>query len=107
MNIYNTCYIQPKFNGKLMPLSEYKGPILKLTKADKAKITKLQKELAISDIELAKLNDLYIKNLRVPKQRYYLESLIQKLEAKIEEIQNLIKEIKINRLNIQKNKERK
>lgn len=99
--------INPNFNGKLIPLNEYKGPILKLTKTDKAKIAQLQEKLNDADYELAKINDLYKKNYRNSSNRNYFEGIIGKLEATIDELKTAIKEIKINRIQKQRARQNK
>ena len=92
----------------LKPLSEYKGPILKLTKADKEKIAKYEKQIAQLDIEMMKLNDYaqsrgtgvnHVKNFTVEEygSNYFTDQLFS-LSAKIDSLKKMIKQIKMNRL---------
>ena len=98
----------------LKPLSEYKGPILKLTKADKEKIAKYEKQIAQLDIEMMKLNDYaqsrgtgvnHVKNFTVEEygSNYFADQLFS-LDAKIDSLKKMIKQIKMNRLEKQKSK---
>lgn len=88
------------FKAKV-PLSEYKGVILKLTKKDKEKIAKLIEERTLLEFELSFIDKMLDKK----KTIIGCSSLANrkfKLEAFIDDITNQIKEIKINRLNKQK-----
>lgn len=100
--------------GALKPLSEYKGPILKLTKADKEKIAKYEKQIAQLDIEMMKLNNYaesrgtgvnHVKNFTVEEygSNYFTDQLFS-LGAKIDSLKKMIKQIKMNRLEKQKAK---
>lgn len=98
--------------GALKPLGEYKGPILKLTKGDKEKIAKYEKQIAQLDIERMKLCDYsgsrgkgvnHVKNFTVEEYSsdYFHEQLL-KLDDAIDLLQKMVKQIKMNRLEKQK-----
>ena len=78
---------------KLIPASEYKGPILELTDSDKKAIEELQKQKTYYEVEHYKLTS-YITSQKIPqhKKNYYygilfdLELSIEGIEAKIREI---------------------
>lgn len=100
--------------GALKPLGEYKGPILKLTKGDKEKIAKYEKQIAQLDIERMKLHDYarlrgnavtHVKNFTVEEysSNYFADQLFS-LDAKIDSLKDMIKQIKMNRLEKQKAK---
>lgn len=90
------------FSGlkKLVPLSQYKGTILKLTDADKREIAKYQKRLADLELDLYKLNQLWKRSSGVKEAFYYIDK-IQNISDKIESIKASIRAIKLNRLKIQ------
>ena len=100
--------------GALKPLGEYKGPILKLTKADKEKIAKYEKQIAQLDIEIMKLNNYaqsrgtgvnHVKNFTVEEygSDYFNDQLFN-LADNIDSLKKMIKQIKMNRLEKQKAK---
>ena len=93
-----TFYAKPP--RKLVPLSEYKGILLELTEHDKKDIDKIKTEISKLTIDLSKLEGILAKT-RDNSRFYYLEQ-IGKLEYAIEQKIDEIKEIKQNRLNIQK-----
>ena len=93
--------------GALKPLGEYKGPILKLTKADKEKIAKYEKQIAQLDIEIMKLNNYaqsrgtgvnHVKNFTVEEygSDYFNDQLFN-LADNIDSLKKMIKQIKMNR----------
>lgn len=92
-------------NGKkLKPLSEYQGPVLKLTKKEKTEIAKLETQIAqlrcdLYDVEKKRGTG------RIPwaKEDFFIK-LKDDIYYKIEKLQNIITEIKTNRLNKQKAK---
>ena len=93
---------QIAFNG-MIPLKKYKGPILKLTNEETAKIAVLQENINNAAMEIYNLNRMFGgKHLTVSQRDYYLNKLYS-LEACINELKQMIREIKINRLNKQKN----
>lgn len=90
---------------KLVPLSEYKGPVLKLTKAEKAKISDLLEQRTQLSFDLDKVRKILEKNSKtITRQWQHLSIVDFKLHCEIERIDKLIKEIKTNRLNKQKAK---
>ena len=91
------------FQGYI-PLKQYKGPVLKLTKDEEAKISALQENINNYEIELYRLTKLYDgKKLSTNQANYYLNK-VETINAHINELKQLIREIKINRLNMQKTK---
>lgn len=88
------------FKAKV-PLSEYKGVILKLTKKDNEKIAKLIEQRTLLEFELSFINKMLEKKKTIIGSSTMFNRKI-KLEAFINDITNQIKEIKINRLNKQK-----
>ena len=91
------------FQAKV-PLSEYKGPVLKLTKPDIKKIDKLKNTRFQYEMELIDIDKL-LANKKISVAQYnFLMNKKAKIEAYIEDIILAIREIKINRLNIQKSK---
>ena len=100
--------------GALKPLGEYKGPILKLTKADKEKIAKYEKQIAQLDIEIMKLNNYaqsrgtgvnHVKNFTVEEyDSDYFNDQLFNLADNIDSLKKMIKQIKMNRLEKQKAK---
>ena len=84
---------------KLVPLSEYKGTILKLTQKDKEQIAKLTKKKAEYELELMKVSrhlEKYTKS--ITKEWKYFSMVEYNLMGKISIIEDMIKEIKTNRL---------
>ena len=103
MNI--TPIYQTNFQAKnLIPLSEYKGTILKLTTKDKEQIAKLTKKKAEYELELMKVSrhlEKYTKS--ITKEWKYFSMVEFNLMGKISIIEDMIKEIKTNRLATQNN----
>lgn len=86
--------------GKLIPKSAYKGPILKLTKAEQARIKALEENKAKLECEIYGIAN-YVK---IKCKGNISDSLNTKwdiLDHRIEQINTLIHEIKTNRLNKQ------
>ena len=99
--------IQNSFQAKqkLVSLSKYKGPILKLTQKDKAEIAKLIEGKTLITFELDKIRERLKKNTNtITKEWRQLTIVESKLLGEIDIIDERIREIKINRLNIQKEK---
>ena len=95
--------ISTNFKAKV-PLSEYKGPILKLTKPDIKKIDKLKDVKFQYEMELIDVEKLLASKKISTAQFNFLMNKKNKIEHLIQDIIDTIKEIKINRLNIQKSK---
>ena len=95
--------ISTNFKARV-PLSEYKGPILKLTKPDIKKIDKLKDVRFQYEMELIDIEKLLANKKISTAQFNFLMNKKMKIEHSIEDIISAIKEIKINRLNIQKSK---
>ena len=89
------------FQGYI-PLSEYKGPILKLTKKDKELIAHYIQEKSFIELEIMKLRSVYdnykIHNIDSEWYSNKMGSLILQRDN----IDKLIQEVKINRINKQK-----
>ena len=96
----------PMFKG-LIPKSQYKGTILKLTSDEKSKIAKYQQEIGKLELEHMKLADFYAKNEYNDAAQDYYANQMQHLEYAISILKDMILEIKINRLNKQKAKANK
>ena len=83
---------------KLVPLSEYKGKLLKLTPEDEIKISKLQAECEKLDYQYYEMAKYISLSQKVSKSR--IEALKQ-VKFCIESLQAQIRDIKINRLSQQ------
>ena len=90
-------------NGRnLRPLSEYQGPILKLTTAEKSRIAKLEETISDLRFEIHALEKKIIKpRMRTMQENFYYGQ-IEHLESWISSLKKEIKQIKINRFNKQK-----
>ncbi len=88
--------------GGLIPLKDYKGPILKLTEGDIIKIKQLQASINQLKCELYKLETYATrKKMNTVEREHYSDRAIS-LDVRISMLENEIKSIKINRLNMQK-----
>lgn len=88
----------PNFTRNLVPANEYKGPILKLTKADKEKIKLLQKQKACYELELETLIKYSNKIKIMCAEGLRLHHKIFSMENNIRIVEDMIKEIKTSRL---------
>lgn len=96
-------YPQVSMLGRnLKPLSKYKGPILKLTDSEKAQIADMEKKIAEYELEISKLASIDQGFKIITSQSVYYCDQINHLEWIIDNMREAIREIKINRLNIQK-----
>jgi len=95
--------ITPNLNMQAVPLKNYKGPILKLTKSDKKKIDAVQNNINMYQIEITKLL-VKMEKLPICELRDKYEDIINLLEYQIIKGKLYIKEIKMARLNKQKAK---
>ena len=91
------------FNG-LIPLSKYKGPILKLTKKEQAEIDAIQDELGKLILEKKSILDYTSSNNCSVTLYHKLESQIYVIDEKIKFLKAKIQEIKINRITKQRSK---
>ena len=82
---------------KLIPLSEYKGVVLKLTAGDKKKIAEIQAYRATLETDLYKLLDFFRRKKISPDDSI----MIDKLSAHINSCDREIATIKQERLNKQ------
>lgn len=87
---------------KMVPISSYKGTILKLTKSDKEKIKALQVKRANFELDLNCVQNLLSKIKITTRESARLFHRSVEIEGNIAIIDDLIKEIKINRLLEQK-----
>ena len=85
-------------NRNLVTKSQYNGVVLKLTKTDKEKITKLHKQKADYELELNKLIELSKKIKIVCKERIAIDHRRFSMESNIQIIEDMIKNIKTSRL---------
>ena len=86
----------------LIPKDQYKGPILKLTKKEKEQISKYEHQIGGLELELNKLGEFVAKARHNAAVGDYYSDIMGKIETQIRYLKELIKEIKINRLNKQK-----
>lgn len=97
MKVLKNSVANISFRG-LVPKKSYNGPLLNLTDADKAKIAALQENINQMELELYDLNRIYgLKRLTTEKLNY-VYSREEKLSLRIEELQEIIKTIKMNRI---------
>ncbi len=79
---------------KLIPASEFKGPILQLTNSDKEAIAELQKQKTYFEVEHYKLTS-YVTNQKIPqKMKEFYGGILFDLETNIESIERKIRDIK-------------
>ena len=104
MNINKINYSESltfKHTGKLIPIDKYKGPILKLTELDKEKITQYQDSITSLELNISKFQDFLRKRHNANNASYYYDK-ISRCEYEIDRLKKLIRDIKINRIKIQK-----
>ncbi len=90
------------FNG-LVPLKKYKGPLLKLTKAEETKIAALQANINELEIELYNIDKFCsTRHLTYGQENYYFNK-IDIINTHIRELKEEIRKIKINSLKNTKN----
>lgn len=89
---------------KLIPLKDYNGPVLKLTKSEKAKISVMQQQIMDADYELAKMYELFKQNIHNSGRCNFYESVVQRLQFQIERLKSEIQSIKSNRIQKQRKK---
>ena len=90
----------------LVPKSEYKGVILKLTPKDKEKIAKLVSQKGELELELHAIEHLLNKKKTIIESSGLMYRR-DKIMGEISVLENMIKNIKINRLEKQKAKIKK
>ena len=83
------------FKAKV-PLSEYKGVILKLTDGDKAKIEKLMSQKSLLELQLNSVEKMLSKKKKMIESNG-LFSIYGKIQAEISDLENQIRQIKIDR----------
>ncbi|MBE7712076.1 MAG: hypothetical protein E7Z92_08080 [Cyanobacteria bacterium SIG31] len=90
---------------KLVPITQYKGPILKLTAKDNEKIAELLNLRFYFETELEAITKRLSKNTKtITSEWHRLSCREQYLRSHIDSIDKTIRQIKINRLNQQKTK---
>ena len=88
--------------GGLIPLSEYKGSILKLTKKEKELIAHYAHEKSLIELEIMRLRSVY-DNYKIHNvDSDWYEDKMGSLVLQRDHLADLINEIKVNRLNKQK-----
>ena len=95
-------YFQAKsiiINGqKLIPKSEYNGPILKLTKNDMRKISNLRASIANLELERLRLEEYYdAKFIGINKRDFFTEAF-ENIDYQIDILKDKIELIKASRL---------
>ncbi len=95
------------FNGKLIPKSEYKGVILKLTPAEKKKIEAYEKQITEYTLEDMKLINLLKKHRKNENLHDYYGEQSDIIEFRIQQLRAEIAKIKANRLQKQIEKSKK
>ena len=99
--MYITPMASQNFRG-LIPLSEYKGPILKLTKKEKELIAHYTQEKSLIELEIMRLRSVY-DNYKIHNvDSDWYEDKMGSLVLQRDHLADLINEIKVNRLNKQK-----
>lgn len=103
---FNNQNTNPVAMGTKIPLSEYKGVILKLTAGDKKKIAEIQKDRTNTEIELYKLLNFFKRNKICPDYSIRIDKLSAHINSCNREIaaikrQRLEKQIaKMNKLDV-------
>lgn len=98
--IINTVYA----SRKLIPIAEYKGPILKLTKKEQATVQQLEKEITALELEQFNIKSYMDKTKLTSEQEDILYDKLNRLSSWIKEFRENIQNIKIERFNKQKAK---
>ena len=99
--MYITPMTEQSFKG-FIPLSEYKGPILKLTKKEKELIAHYTHEKSLIELEMMRLSSVYGNYKIHNADSDWYEDKMGSLVLQRDKLADLINEIKINRLNKQK-----
>ncbi|MDY6309803.1 MAG: hypothetical protein SPL73_07710 [Cyanobacteriota bacterium] len=87
--------------GALVPLKDYKGEILKLTKAEKERIAALEQSITELDIERAQY--IFLEGKYIGRSiSYTYHHKADHLSWEIDNLRDEIKAIKTNRLNARK-----
>ncbi len=88
---------------KLIPLSEFKGPILELNASDNEKIMRLRKEIASMEVKrYIKTQEAQKYSKTIDSKKYYTK-LLDTMDKKIDELNTMVRDIKIARYKIQQN----
>ena len=91
----------PVFQG-FIPLSEYKGPILKLTKKDKELIAHYVHEKSLIELEIMQLRSVYDSYKIHNIDSDWYSDKVGELIFRKDNLDKLINEVKVNRINKQK-----
>ena len=91
----------------LVPKSQYKGPILKLTKKEQATVQQLEKEITALEIEQVNIKSYIDKTTLTSTQEEILYEKLDRLSSWIREFRENIQNIKVERFNKQKAKSMK
>ncbi len=85
----------------LRPLKDYKGVLLELNDYEKKQIAEYESKISAFECELYNLYNILNKEKRPGRQDFWCER-IMRIEYEIDKLNELIKEIKVNRFNFQK-----
>lgn len=88
--------------GALVPINDYKGPLLKLTASEEKKIAELQQSISNIECELYKLYQIFKRKDLSNSERYFYNNRIYSLELNKETLVEEIRQIKQTRLSLQK-----
>lgn len=104
MNINQTNPVfQARMPKKLVPISEYKGPILQLKQTEQKEIFQLQEKIKQSEMDLENLRkEMKKKRPYSNACAEYFNGQVKALKDKIKLLTQKISDIKINRFNEQK-----
>ena len=103
--INSTTSTQLAKGRNLRPLSEYSGVILRLTAKEKKEISELRASIAKLECDLYDLHKNVKTRMPQTKLDYFWNKIIV-CEGKIDTLKETIREIMVNRLNIQKAKKK-
>lgn len=87
----------------IVSLKDYKGPVLKLTKKEQARISALDADIAYHNQELINLQNVLKSNNGYYSKYYYFDKIMYH-ESQIEIAEKEKRDIKVNRFSIQKAK---
>lgn len=108
MNIKKVAKVVPTINiegRNLRPLKEHSGVTLKLTQKEQSQVEKYEASISELECELYKLYQ-HLKPVMSSKERNFWSDKIFSYENRIEYLKGQIKDIKINRYNIQKSNQK-
>ncbi len=98
--IVSANYSQTQF-GALVPIKKYTGNLLHLTNEDKQQISKLQSSIAQLEAELYQLTKHFAHRKLSDSESSFFYNRCFEIQFNINSLLRSIKEIKVNRLNMQ------